>query len=75
VLLGLGSQTGLPRGALAGSLVAGHGRRPYPIPETASHHPGVGPGAVGAWLGAGGQSNAPRVRRPAHPGMERLCSL
>ena len=33
-------QAGLPRGALAGSLVAGHGPRPYPIPG----RPRIAPG-------------------------------
>ena len=39
LLLGLGGQTRLPRGALAGSLVAGHGPRPYPITGAASDRP------------------------------------
>ena len=39
LLLGLGGQPGFPGRALTGSLVAGHGPRPYPIPEGASDRP------------------------------------
>ena len=57
--LSLGGQPGLPGRALAGSLVAGHGPRPYPIRGLGSGSPtGVGQGSERRVAGPAGDQSA-----------------
>ena len=67
LLLRLGGQPGLPGRALAGSLVAGHGPRPYPIPGTASDRPpGSAPSrAAPETAGGGSRGRAGRAQSVA----------
>ena len=57
-LLRLGGQPRLPGRALAGSLVAGHGPRPYPIP---------GPARIALPVGASGPTQAADGRDAVGP--------